>query len=478
MPPDTSKPAPTLNGDASAAPEPAPSPSCDACGGERLTVDPLLHSLLPVFDRAFADIPHVVLAVSGGSDSMALMHLAAAWLVHRRSSAQATQLPTISVVTVDHALRPQAAAEAAAVAAAADRLGLPHTTLVWRGPKPQRGIQAAARVARYQLIRHHLAADGTCAVAMAHTIDDQAETVLMRLARGSGVEGLAAMRAARSLAEDCLLLRPLLGVAKADLTSYLQAHSIKWSEDPSNQSEEFERVRVRQFLLAGRRAGFAPSAISLARTAHRAARAHEALEAVTTEVWEKRGHHARFDALGYAELHWEWLLTLPEEIRLRLLAGLVNTIGGQDVRVSLGRLEALTVENDWRLTRGATLHSTQWNSNKRGRLRIFRETDRRELPVLELMQGVTVTWDRRFVVSSRATGAAGLCITALGPHGLAAIVASGQRRPDAPARALWTQPALHFDDRLVAAPTLGFAVPGYAGLYHCEPCTPRFATRG
>ena len=210
MPPDTSKPAPTLNGDASAAPEPAPSPGCDACEGERLTVDPLLHSLLPVFDRAFADTPHVVIAVSGGSDSMALMHLAAAWLVHRRSIAQATQLPTFSVVTVDHALRPQAAAEAAAVAAAADRLGLPHTTLVWRGLKPQRGIQAAARFARYQLIRQHLAAGGTCAVAMAHTIDDQAETVLMRLARGSGVEGLAAMRAARSLAEGCLLLRPLL----------------------------------------------------------------------------------------------------------------------------------------------------------------------------------------------------------------------------------------------------------------------------
>ena len=128
------------------------------------------------------------LAVSGGSDSTALMVLFADWLRQRRADAGAH-----TVLTVDHGLRPESAAEARAVADQAAALGFRHALLVWRGPKPSTGLQAAAREARYQLMRDYMGAHDIATLFTAHTRDDQAETLLMRLARGSGLDGLAAI---------------------------------------------------------------------------------------------------------------------------------------------------------------------------------------------------------------------------------------------------------------------------------------------
>ena len=131
----------------------------------------------------------VALAVSGGADSMALMHLVAEWSRMRPGA-----LPPLAIVTVDHGLRPQSADEAAFVAREAGRLGLAHSTLVWTDDKPQSGIQDQARKARYRMLADYLLKTGQAAVATAHNADDVAETLLMRLARGSGVDGLASMR--------------------------------------------------------------------------------------------------------------------------------------------------------------------------------------------------------------------------------------------------------------------------------------------
>src|SRR6266481_8238852 len=155
--------------------------------------------------RLFANwkaAPAIVLAVSGGPDSVALMWLAARW---RRSLARG---PKLVVVTVDHGLRPEAAREAREVKRQATALALTHRTLRWRGAKPKTGLPAAARDARYRLLAQAARATGATHVLTAHTRDDQAETLLMRLLRGSGIGGLAAM-ARESERDGVLLARPL-----------------------------------------------------------------------------------------------------------------------------------------------------------------------------------------------------------------------------------------------------------------------------
>lgn len=185
----------------------------------------------------------VLLAVSGGSDSMALMHLAAP--LARDGAA-------VAVATVDHGLRTGSPAEAEMVAVDARRIGLPHATLQWTGTKPKTGLQEAARAARYYLLAAHANTIGATAILTAHTADDQAETVMMRLARGSGARGLAGMAAATLIAAEAsapvMLLRPLLRWRRAALRRYLARIDAPFADDPSNEDVAYERIRIRRRL--------------------------------------------------------------------------------------------------------------------------------------------------------------------------------------------------------------------------------------
>jgi tRNA(Ile)-lysidine synthase len=159
---------------------------------------------------AFKTLPAIVLAVSGGPDSMALMWLMARW---RRGLSNG---PRLVAVTVDHGLRPEAASEARDVKRLAKALDLPHRTVRWTGDKPRTGVPAAARAARYRLLTEAARTFGATHILTAHTRDDQAETLLMRLLRGSGIAGLSAM-ARESVRNGVVLTRPLLDVPKSRL---------------------------------------------------------------------------------------------------------------------------------------------------------------------------------------------------------------------------------------------------------------------
>src|SRR6185295_1697765 len=207
---------------------------------------------LPVLEGLFGSLigppaAGVALAVSGGSDSTALMVLFAQWL------AQSGQSPADTIVlTVDHGLRQQSRAEAEWVAQMAAGLGFRHAILPWAGAKPKTGVQAAARAARYRLLAEFMGGTGLGVLMTAHTAYDQAETLLMRLARGSGLDGLAAMAPTAPLeSATCgrggkiVLVRPLLDVAKASLKAALVARGVPWLEDESNAALVFERSRWR-----------------------------------------------------------------------------------------------------------------------------------------------------------------------------------------------------------------------------------------
>jgi tRNA(Ile)-lysidine synthase len=224
--------------------------------------DPVLGALGPWLDRSARGGRGVLLAVSGGPDSTALMHAAAA--LREASGA------SVAVATVDHGLRPGSDAEAADVGRAARTLGLPHTRLPWAGPKPGTGLQEAARDVRYALLSAHAAAIGAGLVLTGHTRDDQAETVLMRLAAGSGLAGLAGMRAERALAPGLVLGRPFLHLPKAILVAWCEARGLAYLRDPSNADPRFARGRLRDAWPVLEREGLTPA--RLARLAERAAR--------------------------------------------------------------------------------------------------------------------------------------------------------------------------------------------------------------
>lgn len=186
----------------------------------------------------------VCVAVSGGGDSMALLLVAADWARRERR-------PLVAL-TVDHALRPEAAGEARFVAATAARLGVAHRTLRWQTPQPG---QARARTARHDLLAAAAREAGSSLILTAHNEDDQAETFLIRARAGSGWYGLAGIQpVSLSPAEGqglpVLVARPLLGASRADLRDLLRANDQDWVEDPSNDNPAYERVRMRRLLAA------------------------------------------------------------------------------------------------------------------------------------------------------------------------------------------------------------------------------------
>src|SRR5882757_9605272 len=245
--------------------------------------------------RLFADwkaVPAIVLAVSGGPDSIALMWLAARW---RRALARG---PRLLAITVDHGLRAEAAREARDVKRLARTLELPHRTMRWRGTKPKTGLPAAARTARYQLLAQAARANGATHILTAHTRDDQAETLLMRMVRGSGIAGLAAM-ARETEREGVLLARPFLSVSKSQLIATLKKAKIDFADDPTNRDLNFTRPRIRTLMPVLATEG--GDTRNLARLASRLARANQAVE-VLVDGAERylalRDHQAPHSGLG------------------------------------------------------------------------------------------------------------------------------------------------------------------------------------
>jgi tRNA(Ile)-lysidine synthase len=297
------------------------------------------HSPISALDarHLFADwktAPAIVLAVSGGPDSVALLWLMARW---RRALRHGPQL---IAVTVDHGLRTGAAREARDVKRLAKTLDLPHRTLRWTGVKPKTGLPAAARDARYRLLATAARANGATHVMTAHTRDDQAETLLMRMSRGSGIAGLAAM-ARQSQRDGVVLARPLLHVPKARLVATLKQAGIGFADDPTNRDTGFARPRLRAIMPALAAEGF--DARNLTRLASRFARANAALEIMVdgAERYLALGAHepthTGFDAAGFA--------ALSEEIRLRLLLRRIDRVGHEGP-AELGKVEALLAALD------------------------------------------------------------------------------------------------------------------------------------
>jgi tRNA(Ile)-lysidine synthase len=285
--------------------------------------------------RDFENLPILIIAVSGGPDSTALMLLLARWRDSRKRS------PKLVAVTVDHGLRPEARREANDVKRLARKLDIDHRTLRWTGDKPKAGLPEAARKVRYRLLADAARKAGARHVLTAHTLDDQAETVLFRMARGSGVSGLAGMGISTAMpieeGRDILLVRPLLGTSKSRLIATLKAAKMSAADDPTNRDPRFTRSRIRALMPALAREGL--TAERFGALAGRAERVERALVAAVNDA-QSRLCPGEWPRNGPVTMGVQAFAKLPEEIALRLLGRAVAWTGDEGP-VELGKLEAL-----------------------------------------------------------------------------------------------------------------------------------------
>ncbi|TBN51664.1 tRNA lysidine(34) synthetase TilS [Paracoccus sediminis] len=376
-------------------------------------------------DRLAADMPALGIAVSGGGDSTALMHMVADWARGR----------TIMVATVDHGLRPGSAAEARQAGRAARALGLPHVTLLWQRETETGNLMANARDARLRLLAGWAQRNGLPAVLLGHTADDQAETLLMRLARGSGIDGLASMAEWRDRF-GIRWLRPMLGAGRQELRDWLQARGTAWTDDPSNENDDFDRIRIRKAMTA-----LDMDIPALARAANHIQEARDALS-------HYAAHAARDVTIrnGSITLPRRDYQDAPTEIRRRLIVAACRWITGADYpprrNTVLHALNALATGH--RVTLDGALIEPAGD-----RIRLFREA----AAAMRAPDSHGGTWDNRWKISGLK---AGQHVAALGMSEVARVKwrLSGLGRDEAAAT-----PAIWQGDRLVAAPLVRATAP-------------------
>lgn len=379
------------------------------------------HPVRAALDRLAGDLPALGVAVSGGGDSIALLHIVRDWSCGRR----------ILVATVDHGLRPESAEEAAQVHRIAKSMGLRHVTLLWRRDTDTGNLMASARDARLRLLSGWAQRNNLAAIALGHTADDQAETLMMRLSRGSGIDGLAAMAEWRD-AFGVRWLRPMLGASRAELRDWLRARDIGWLEDPSNEREEFERIRIRKAIAA--------MDLDIGALARAAAHIGEARDALS--------HYAALaadDAIirnGSLILPRRPFSDAPPEIRRRLLVAGCRWVTGADYpprrATVLHALQAAAAGS--RVTLDGTLIEPSGD-----RIRLYREPAAAQRA--PAAQGDE--WDNRWRIDGLRDGQT---VTAVGYEALPQL---NWRMAGLPRDEAAASPAIHAaDGRLLAAPLL------------------------
>ena len=358
----------------------------------------------------------VGVAVSGGGDSMALLAMTLDWA--SRTGAE------VYAGTVDHGLRAASRAEAEQVAEWCARRGVPHAILAAALLDGPGNLSAKARAARYAALSSWAIKSDLTSILLGHTLDDQAETVLLRLARGSGIEGLAAIRAVREWG-GVRWLRPLLETGREDLRRWLRAAEIDWIEDPTNEDSRYDRVKARRALEVLSPLGI--DAEGLAKTAARLARQCEVFERAAAELVE---HAVSRGPLGEIRLRRDALDAAPRDSALRVLAGALMEVGGGEFRPRFRALETIydtAGSNDGPSTLGGCMVQACGNE-----LLVFRETNAAEPPILCARRRV---WDLRW--DCDASGVPGAPqVNALGQSGLASLAQHRRRGWKAPAH--WT----------------------------------------
>jgi tRNA(Ile)-lysidine synthase len=373
--------------------------------------------------------PAVGIAVSGGGDSMALLHLLAA---------AAPQIGIrVEAATVDHRLRPEAAEEAAFVAGVCAARDIAHQTLVWTDHPGTGNLMQAASEARRRLLASWARSRGLARVAMAHTADDQAEGFLMALARGSGLDGLCGMR--RDWTEQGMgFVRPLLAVSRRDLRAFLVRHGHAWRDDPTNEDDRFARARIRKAMQVLE--GLDISAGPLNATMRNLADVRHLLDRTLAGFFER---HVASQA-GALALKRAAYLDLPMELRRRFLSAVIRWMSGARHAPRHDQLFALSM--NIRDHHAATLGGCMFVNDGKV-IGIVREPN-----AVQPRVAWTELWDHRWMVEG--PGGEGLEVGALGEDGLRQC--PDWRKTGLARQCLVVTPGIWDGARLVSAPLAGW----------------------
>ena len=330
----------------------------------------------------------IAVATSGGADSMCLLYLTQLWCNDHNLE--------LTALIVDHKLRTESTAEAQEVANIIQDRSIKAKVLTWEGKKPEANIHHHARKARYKLLTDYCKREGIEKLLVAHNLQDQAETVLLRIYRGSGIDGIAGIN--RYIKFNGIeVIRPLLEVNRQQIEDTLKIAEWPWIEDPSNQNLKFDRVKVRQFIEKLPDKGTWLNRINL--LASNARRAKDYLHQVTAEKLESC---VEFNEFGYASLNLNEFLKLHEEIGLRVLVVIFKALSGKEFKPRLNNLEHLYYKIQSKGLFTVTLGNLKIKSKKS--LIIFY----RELYALEekvaLKAGITCVWDHRFQIKLQNSG--------------------------------------------------------------------------
>lgn len=329
----------------------------------------------------------IAVAVSGGGDSMALVYLLIGWCKDHGVDLEA--------LTVDHGLRAASNDEAIKVSKWLTTLGVSHHILKWLGNKPTANIQSEARQARYELMGDWCAEREITHLFLAHHMDDQAETFLIRLFRGSGVDGLSAMERISGLpvaGKETMMVRPLLNIKKVRLLQTLKEVGQEWISDPSNENKDFTRVKVRALLESSDIDGL--NSEKLSKTAEKMSRVRSLLDELTAKAYSK---FVKFNPLGYVELNAKFVEDLHEEIALRLLAYIVKSVSGGDYVPRYEKLLSFYNNLKMKSFSGQTLSGCVIYQNKKGQYIFVREANAVK-DVIKISSAKQYLWDNRFVV--------------------------------------------------------------------------------
>jgi tRNA(Ile)-lysidine synthase len=396
----------------------------------------------------FENQPHIAVAVSGGVDSLCLVLLASRWATSRGGR--------VTALSVDHGLRAESREELEQVSKWLQPKGIDHHILIWKERKPVAGLQAAARDARYKLLTEWCSNACVLHLLVAHTLDDQAETFLLRLKKGSGAEGLAAMSEIRETS-SIRILRPLLSIPKVALQAFLEREGQDWVEDPSNRDMAFARVRIRQTLIDG-----SYDKEASAQSATRFGRIRIALE---TSIYQLLASSVQIYPAGFAVLDPKEIFNSPEEFGIRALGRVVSTIGGKSYAPRMEKIERLykdlsninSIDTD---VPSRTLSGCRFivgNGSYLGKILICREV--RGLPKpMSIKSSMKLIWDSRFQIQFISSIKSGSRLAALGDTGLLNTVSCGIDFHDfgIPSLARLALPALFDEKGVYSIPHLGF----------------------
>ena len=375
------------------------------------------------------------LSVSGGGDSIALMHLAA----------RAVRPRDIQVVTVDHGLRTGTAQEIALVAEQAKDLGLTHTILNWHWDGTG-NLQAAARDGRWAAIADWADFYGITSIWLGHTEDDQVETLLMRLARGSGIDGLTGMSVTKKRG-GLRIFRPLLGITRDDLRRWLMAEGVKWCDDPSNDDPRFDRVRARQMIA--QLEGLGLTRKRLLQTIDHMQAAHHSLQLAAQQFAKEYVRQDAGDLLfAPAALDLE-----KQDVPRRVMAAAFGWVASKQYRPRFEQLLdiAARARNGEKVTLGGCIMFSQPD----GVVRLTREaaaTQPMINPSYDETEAKGAIWDDRWLLEGPLTS--DLRFAALG-EGI--VQCSDWRTSGLPRTSLLASPAVWSGDTLIAAPVAKFA---------------------